>query len=106
MGIFQFFQIIVPGGKYKDTPLGGLARDITFAKLKGIRVCVDAPNIIYSAILGMAHIDALTDAEGKTTSHINTIFAKILQLDAAGIKQIWIFDSPTPNPIKAEALKK
>lgn len=106
MGIQKFFQIIIPDGRYKEKPIGSLARETSLAKLKGIRVCIDAPNIIYSSILAMSHISALTDSEGKTTSHINTIFAKILQLDAAGIKQIWIFDSPELNPIKSDANKK
>jgi flap endonuclease-1 len=106
MGILKFFQTIIPDGKRDGSPLGSLARETSLVKLKGARVCVDSPNMIYSAILAMSHITALTDASGKTTAHINTIFAKILQLDAAGIRQIWIFDSPEPNPIKAEANKK
>lgn len=97
MGINQFFQIELPG---KSKPLGSLAREMTLVKLKNIRVSVDTPNMIYSAILAMQHIDALSDADGNTTAHINTIWAKALQLDSAGISQIWVFDSPKPNPLK------
>jgi flap endonuclease-1 len=52
----------------------------------------------------MSHVNELTDADGNTTAHVNTILAKILQLDKAGISQIWVFDSPKPNPLKAAEL--
>lgn len=105
MGIGQFFQIILPRGNFKDKPLGALARETTLAKIKNIRCCIDASGIIYSSILAMTHVDALTDADGNTTAHINTIFAKILQLDKSGIAQVWVFDSPIPNQLKAEEIK-
>ena len=97
MGVIQFFQIEIPG---KSKPLGSLAREMTLVKLKNIRVSVDTPNMIYAAILAMQHITALSDDNGKTTAHINTIWSKILQLDGAGITQIWVFDSPKSNPLK------
>jgi flap endonuclease-1 len=105
MGIGQFFQIVLTDGSFKNKPIGALAREVTFPKLKNMRCCVDASGMIYSSILGMQHIDALTDSEGNTTSHINTIFAKVLLLDKNSISQIWVFDSPIPNQLKAVELK-
>lgn len=108
MGIKNLFQIIVknPISTYNDKPLGALARETTLAKLRGIRVCVDASGMIYQSILAMKHMSALSDSQGRTTAHINTIFNKVIQFKTSGIQQIWIFDSPDPNPIKEEELKK
>lgn len=108
MGIKQFYQIIVKNTNsiYNDKPMTALSRETTLAKLKGSTVCIDASGVIYQSILAMARINALSDSDGKTTAHINTIFNKIIQLNSAGVRQIWVFDSPTLNPLKAEELKK
>ena len=109
MGVISFFQIEISKPKTKDDAprtIGTVCRETTLAKMKGMRVCIDTPNMIYASILAMSHIGALTDNSGKTTAHINTIWAKILGLDGAGIQQIWIFDSKKPNPLKAAELKR
>lgn len=106
MGINQLFQIIIPAGNYAGQPIVALARESTLPKLKGIRVCIDASNTIYSAILAMAHINALSDKSGRTTAHINMIWTKVLQLDKAMISQIWIFDNPQPNALKAATVAR
>jgi flap endonuclease-1 len=109
MGVISFFQIEIAKPKTKEEipkTIGSLSREITLLKMRGMRLCIDTPNMIYSSILAMASIQALTDAEGKTTAHINTIWAKIIGLDQAGIQQIWIFDSKKPNPLKAAELKR
>jgi flap endonuclease-1 len=101
MGIDKFYQIVIPNGKTIES----ISTEVPLSKLKGYRFCIDASGMIYSSILAMSHVTALTDSEGNTTSHINTILSKILMLDAAGISQIWIFDSPILNPIKAKELE-
>lgn len=109
MGVISFFQIEISKPKNKEEQprtIGGLCREITLPKMKGMRLCIDTPNMIYSSILAMQSIQALTDGEGNTTAHINTIWAKIIGLDQAGIQQIWIFDSKKPNPLKAAELKR
>jgi flap endonuclease-1 len=109
MGVISFFQIEISKPKTKEElprTIGGLSREITLPKMKGMRVCIDTPNMIYSSILAMQTIQALTDSEGRTTAHINTIWAKIVGLDQAGIQQIWIFDSKKPNALKAAELKR
>jgi flap endonuclease-1 len=109
MGVIGLFQVEISKPKSKEEAgktIGSIARETTLTKMKGIRVCVDTPNMIYSSILAMQHINALTDAEGRTTAHINTIWQKVISMDAAGITQIWIFDSPKPNPLKAAELAR
>jgi flap endonuclease-1 len=106
MGVLDFFNVVLGGKPIKDygemTTLEQLAKEGSF------RVCVDASNIIYSSILAFSlqQGDALTTKEGKMTMHINTIFNKVLQLNKLGIQQVWIFDSPTMNPLKEKELKR
>jgi flap endonuclease-1 len=109
MGVINFFQIEINKPKTKEEiprTIGTLAREITLAKMRGFRVCIDTPNMIYAAILAMSHIGALTDSNGRTTAHINTIWQKILSLDKAGISQIFLYDSATPNALKAAELAR
>jgi len=109
MGIISFFQIETSKPKSKEEvpkTIGSLSRETTLAKMRGMRVCIDTPNMIYSSILAMQSITALTDGEGRTTAHINTIWAKIIGLDQAAIQQIWVFDSKKPNLLKAAELKR
>jgi flap endonuclease-1 len=106
MGVLEFFSIVINGKAIKDygkeVTLEKLAKESTF------RVCVDASNMIYGAILAFSlqQGDSLTSKEGKFTMHINTIFNKILQLEKLGLEQVWIFDSPQPNPLKEKELKR
>lgn len=108
MGVSNLFKIKVdnPKSDYDGKTIGELGEEVRLKDLKNERVCVDASGMIYSAILAMAHINSLTDSEGNTTAHITTIFNKIFQLKNAGVKQIWIFDSPKPNKMKQKELKK
>jgi flap endonuclease-1 len=116
MGVKDFFKIRLPANpgdlneveSRGDEPqtIGNFGKIVTLKKLHGTRVCVDASLMIYTSILAAPELNTLTDSEGRTTVHLNTIFNKIIQLREAGIDQIWIFDSPTPNPIKRLALEK
>ena len=108
MGVKNLFKITIhnPQSTENGKTIAELGRETTLAKLKGKRVCVDASGMIYQAILAMKRINSLTDSKGRTTAHINTIKNKVLMIKKAGIEQIWIFDSPAPNPIKEAELKK
>jgi flap endonuclease-1 len=104
MGVDQFFRIIV--SKEDKTTIGSLGTKIKLQELKGARICVDASGIIYSSILALENITALTDTQGKPTAHINIILNKVIQLKQAEIDQIWIFDSPHPNEMKRRAIER
>lgn len=107
MGVDSFFKIRISGKNAKDAKLiSSIGETIDLSSLSGERVCVDASLMIYSSILAMERVTALTDAEGKTTTHINTIFNKVIELNKYNISQIWIFDSPKPNEFKTRALEK
>ncbi len=101
MGINQLFNILITNqGPYHGKTIGNLGREISLSILKNNRICIDASGMIYSSILAMREITALTDSRGDTTAHINTILNKVLQLNKFGIQQIWVFDSPIINPMK------
>jgi 5'-3' exonuclease len=101
MGVNNFFKIRAADKTIEDngvlTPLNSLANQ---------KVCIDASFMIYNSILAMKFVNILTDSAGKSTGHINTIFNKIIQMYQSGIEQVWIFDSPTANPLKILTLEK
>lgn len=105
MGINQLFNIVITGnGPYAGKTIGSLGREISLSVLSGTRICIDASGIIYSSILAMAEITSLSSG-GETTAHMNTILNKVLQLNKYSVQQIWVFDSPTPNPLKQRELE-
>lgn len=116
MGILNFFKIIISneGSKFDNVELKTLCQKLkSLAELKNnplitkqITVGIDASNVIYSSILAMKHVNTLSDKNGNTTSHIYTIFNKILMYNKLGFRQIWIFDSHIPNTLKSKTLKK
>lgn len=106
MGVSKFFTILLGGKEIKE-----FGTETTIEKLskgKEIRLCIDADYIIYSAILAftLQDGDKLTTQDGKITIHINTILNKVLQLSKNRVQQVWIFDSPKPNQMKAKEAKK
>lgn len=102
MGIHGFFDIRV----HKGVVIRDLGTEINLNKLRGQKICVDASLLIYNTILSVANHDTLTSPDGRSTAHIHIILNKLIQLKKAGIEQIWIFDSPIPNPIKERAMKR
>jgi flap endonuclease-1 len=106
MGVLEFFKVALNGKAINE--YGKEISLETLAKISKFRVCVDADNMIYSSILAftLQQGDALTSKTGKFTMHVNTILNKILQLKKLGLEQIWIFDSPHPNPLKEKELKR
>lgn len=102
MGVQQFFKIVVhnPNDPLHGKTVGEIGTAAQLSDFRGERLCDDASLAIYSSILAMPSTTHLTDSSGRTTIHINTIFNKVIQRAKAGIIQLWIFDSPEPNPIK------
>lgn len=108
MGIKNFFKMVIKNkdSEFHDQPIANTGREVKLATLKGSRVGIDASNMIYRAILALKSIASLTDNAGETTAHINTIFNQVLQYRAAGIEQMWLFDSPVAPAIKKDELEK
>lgn len=103
MGIHGFFKIKIND---KNKLLGDVGNMVSLKKFKDTRICIDASLIIYQSILALEKVNSLTDKEGNTTVHLNTIFNKILQLKTAGATQIWVFDSPNLNDMKKHELAR
>lgn len=108
MGVKDFFKIKITNKKsqWYGKTIAEMGRVIRLTSLKGMRVCIDASGMIYASILALEKVHSLTDAEGNPTAHLNTIFNKIIQLEQAGIQQVWIFDSREPNDMKKLELAK
>lgn len=96
MGIQNFGKVFKHQGeiKYKD--------------LKGKTMAIDAMYQLHR----MAHpfkstaTSKLTAPDGTSTNHINGLLALILNLHKYKSNQVWIFDNPEENPIKANENKK
>lgn len=108
MGILQFFKIkiINKDSQFDGKVISQIGEVVPLKKFKGVRLCNDASLMIYQSILALESVQSLTDSEGNTTVHINTILNKIIQQAQAGIKQLWIFDSPIPNPMKEKEMHR
>lgn len=102
MGVHDLFKVPVSNEEhdhYSET-LGEIGEKIDLKNLEGHRICIDASDYIYNSLLAMAHVDTLTDSEGRPTAHILRIFNVVQMLHKAKAKQIWVFDSAKPNKFK------
>jgi hypothetical protein len=79
---------------------------ITLKSLAGKTIAIDAMTELYRSALGAKSVSQLTDKYGRPTMHINVIISVILEMHKNKIKQIWCFDSPTSNRLKADELDK
>ena len=79
---------------------------VSLKSLAGKTIAIDAMTELYRSALGAKSISQLTDKYGKPTMHINVILSVILEMHKNKIKQIWCFDSPTSNRLKAAELDK
>lgn len=118
MGVKNLWQAVIynPGSPNHGKTIGSLGKLVTLKQIAirppgpdgetkegRVRVAVDASLMIYSSSLGTAQTDTLTDKEGNSTVHNNTILNKSKQLDTSGLEAIWVFDSPEPNELKKAA---
>lgn len=60
--------------------------------LKGKTIAIDAFSEMYRMALGIKNQQTLTDGQGNSTAHINSLVAFVIRMHRHGIKQIWVFD--------------
>ena len=92
MGITKFKDVFTPHGEIK------------LEELEGKTIAIDAMCEIHRGLKGTPEITTLTDRNGNPTNYIQTIIAVVRNFHRLGIKQVWIFDNPTPNPHKLDEL--
>lgn len=97
MGIKNFFKIVHEGIEMES--LGDVKELREFA---GKDICIDASWVIYSSLLALSHVGALSDEKGNPTGHINNVIQRVIMYRREGLQQLWIFDNPERNPMKAE----
>lgn len=99
MGVQDLFKVeYVPQGTKTKTTLKDLGVSTKLNTLK--RVALDVSHLIYRAGLAMKQVAALTDSEGKSTVHINTIWNQIVSFRQNNCDIIGIFDNPKANADK------
>lgn len=92
MGIHLFFDI------FKD-----ISKHITWAKLRGLRIAVDASTYLYSVSLGLNHIDTLTTSVGQPTAFLNSIFSFVIRCNKFNIVPVFVFDG-APSELKSKVV--
>ena len=92
------------GLKFKEIVAG---KEITLADLKGKILAVDTMNMLYQFLTTIRSADgsALTDSQGKITSHLIGLFNRVTALMEQGIKLIFVFDGKPPE-IKRKTWEK
>ena len=78
----------------------------TLKEQKGIKVSIDAFNIIYQFLSSIRQPDGtpLTDTQGRVTSHLSGVFYRTINLLDAGIKPVYVFDGK-PSSLKNRTLE-
>jgi len=88
--------------------LGGIVESspITVEELAGRTLALDGHNILYQFLASIRGRDGalLTDAQGRTTSHLNGLLNRVTALMVQGLKLVFIFDGP-PHPLKGATLQ-
>lgn len=91
------------------TQIGSLLikNQITYEKLDGKVIAIDAYNTIYQFLSAIRQKDGslLTDSSGNPTSHLTGLFSRTSKLRDANIKPIFIFDGKPPQ-MKTQTLEK
>lgn len=79
---------------------------ITFDKLGGRKIAIDAFNHLYQFLATIRQQDGggLRNDKGDVTSHLQGLFSRTLRLLEAGIKPIYVFDG-APSKLKAKVLQ-
>lgn len=106
MGADNFFKLVVSkaarGGT--DTTINDLGISMTLPELRGKTIAIDAMFMLYvSCTASMIAAKAREGDDDNTGGRMDLkiISNKILQFRKAGIKQLWVFDAPEANPLKA-----
>lgn len=109
MGADNFFKLLLRKGTAgkagtADTTINDLGIGITLPELRGKTIAIDAMYMLYvSATASLIAAKAREGDDDNTGGRMDLkiISNKILQFRKAGIQQLWVFDSPEPNPLKA-----
>lgn len=83
------------------------ASEITLASLAGKTIAVDAYNQLYQflAIIRGPDGTPLKDDQGRVTSHLSGLFNRTVNLAAAGVLPVFVFDG-APHPLKAKTIEE
>jgi flap endonuclease-1 len=78
-------------------------KDLKWETLQGKKLAIDAPNVLFQFLSSIRQADGspLTDNNGKVTSHLIGLFARVPNLLQEGIKPVFVFDG-TPPALKAK----
>ena len=101
MGVKDFYKITRTKDDKTKVTIDSLGVEINLDGLAGKRICIDGNNLIYASMTALRFVEALTDAEGNPTAHINTTIQQVLGLRQKGVDQLWLFDNPKPTEMKA-----
>ncbi len=82
--------------------------EIDFSYLKNKSVAVDAFNTIYQFLSSIRGADGsyLMDSKGRTTSHLQGLLSRNLNLMAKGIKLVYVFDGEAPKLKHLERVRR
>ena len=74
-------------------------KEVKLEELKGKKIAVDASMWLYQFISSIRAPDGslFTDSNGRVTSHLIGLSARIPKLIQAGIKLVFVFDGPPPE---------
>lgn len=100
-----------PGSIYHEKTINEIApetriRDLFPRGVKNKKIAVDASNLIYNSVLATPGVNTLTDKSGNHTGYLKIILDKIAVFAEADIKLVFVFDSPEPNPLKLDEIKR
>ena len=84
------------GLQFKDLVV---RNEIAIRDLKGKVLAVDAMNMLYQFLTTIRGIDgsALTDSQGRVTSHLIGLFNRTTSLMEEGLKLVFVFDGKAPD---------
>jgi flap endonuclease-1 len=90
--------------------LNDIREPLKLRDLKGKRVGIDAYVVIYQMLARIRpdqeNAMALTDSEGRTTSHIQGLLNRTMTLIDEGLKLVYVFDGEPPEFKKRELEKR
>lgn len=74
------------------------------AELEGQRVAVDANNLLWTFVKGMARGGAPTGPHGRPVSHVIGLVNRLELYARVGLEPVWVFDGEPPG-LKAETIE-
>lgn len=78
-------------------------RPTELSALRGQRVAVDAHNLLWTFVKGMARGGAPTGPHGRSTSHVIGLVNRSRLFAGLGLDPVWVFDGEPPD-LKAETI--